>query len=52
MKRPTVVKLVIALIVATMLAVWLRHELRVDSCLDRGGRWNAEASACEGATEH
>jgi hypothetical protein len=51
MKRPTIVKLAIAISVIMVLAMWLRHELLIDSCLDRGGRWNSELSACEGATE-
>ena len=29
--------------------LWLRTQARIDDCLDDGGRWNAEAEACEGA---
>jgi hypothetical protein len=52
MKRSTFLKMAVVLAVVAALALWLRHELRIDSCLDRGGRWNNELSACEGATEH
>lgn len=26
--------------------LWLGRELSIDSCLDRGGSWNHEHSAC------
>jgi hypothetical protein len=31
--------------------LWLRSELRIDSCLDRGGRWDKNRQICEGAAE-
>ena len=37
------------LLVAT--GFWLRSEIRIDSCLDRGGRWDEAKRMCEGATE-
>ena len=42
-----------AFVLALMVAVglWLRDEVRIDSCLDRGGRWDKERQMCEGATE-
>jgi len=40
---------VLALLIAA--GVWLRNEVRIDSCLDRGGRWDIERQMCEGATE-
>ena len=42
-----------AFMLALMVAVglWLRDEVRIDSCLDRGGRWDKERQMCEGATE-
>ena len=27
---------------------WAREFFLIDSCLDRGGRWNGDAIACEG----
>jgi hypothetical protein len=30
---------------------WFRHQMIIDSCLDRGGRWNYDTSGCEGARE-
>lgn len=52
MKRSTLMKLAVFLVITAVLVMWLRHELRVDSCLDRGGRWNSAASVCEGEIEH
>lgn len=34
-----------------VLGLWLRTEMRIDSCLDRGGRWDENRQMCEGATE-
>jgi hypothetical protein len=38
---------VLALLVAG--GLWLRTQVRIDICLDRGGRWNKERQMCEGA---
>ena len=51
MKRSTLIKLAVFLVIAVALGIWFLHELRVDSCLDRGGRWNNDLLTCEGATE-
>ena len=40
---------VLALLVAV--GLWLRNEVRIDSCLDRGGRWDQERQMCDGARE-
>ena len=42
-----------AFVIAVLVAIglWLRNEVRIDSCLDRGGRWDKERQMCEGATE-
>ena len=45
------VALIIALCALLVLAVWVWHQARIDSCLDRGGRWDYEHSTCEGAIE-
>lgn len=29
----------------------LRNEVRIDSCLDRGGSWDENRQICKGATE-
>lgn len=34
---------------AVALAVCAWDEITIDRCLDNGGRWNSEKSACEGA---
>lgn len=31
-----------------LFALWLRHEIAIDRCLDLGGRWDAQRDACEG----
>ena len=51
MKKSVVFKVAVTLAVAAV-SLWLWQELRVDSCLDRGRRWNYEISSCEGATGH
>jgi hypothetical protein len=37
-----------------MLVLWKMHEfnpdfLKIDACMDAGGRWNDETKCCEGA---
>ena len=41
----------ITLMISIALGLWLRHELKIDSCLDRGGAWNYDSAVCEGARE-
>jgi len=41
--------LLLAVLVA--LVLWTRNEVQTDSCLDRGGSWDAERHRCDGATE-
>jgi hypothetical protein len=45
--------LLAAIVLALLVAVglWLRNEVRIDSCLDRGGNWDKENLLCEGATQ-
>jgi hypothetical protein len=51
MKKREIAFIVVALLAVVILCLWARQELRIDSCLDRGGRWNSVTSACEAATE-
>lgn len=37
----------IALVLVVLLMLWLRTEVKIDSCLDLGGRWNYDAGKCE-----
>ena len=39
---------VLALLVTV--GLWLQDVVRVDSCLDRGGKWDQERHICEGVT--
>jgi hypothetical protein len=51
-KRPFFVGfLVLLAVVLTAAGMWVKRALSIDSCLDRGGRWNVDVAACEGATE-
>lgn len=52
MKRPFLIG-VLLLLAAVLIAagIWIKREASIDSCLDRGGRWNYEVAACEGAAE-
>ena len=43
-------KWIIAVILAlgVILSVaWIRGQIKIDSCLDNGGRWNYEQKVCE-----
>jgi hypothetical protein len=40
--------LVLLAVVLIAASVWAKRALSIDSCLDRGGRWNDEVAACEG----
>lgn len=47
-------KLLLGMLVFSVLVavgLWLRNEVRIDSCFDRGGRWDKEGQMCEGAIE-
>jgi hypothetical protein len=37
-----------ALAVLAALGLWMRDAVRVDRCLDHGGRWDYVDRACEG----
>lgn len=49
MRKLLLVAFVLALLV--VVGLWLRNEGQIDSCLDRGGKWDEERQMCEGATE-
>jgi hypothetical protein len=51
MSRKTLVIAAIAVLLLVAGALWLRHQLMIDGCLDRGGRWNHDTGLCEGARE-
>ena len=52
MKRPIFICFLVFLaIVFIVVGMRAEREVSIDSCLDRGGRWNGEAAVCEGATE-
>ncbi len=37
----------VAIAVVTVAVTFLRHHLRIDSCLDAGGVWNYAEDRCE-----
>ena len=50
MQKSTKKKIAGAAVVLTIfviVAFYLRTQMRIDSCLDNGGRWNYEKSECE-----
>jgi hypothetical protein len=49
MRPKTAMLAAVALASMAALALWFHHEIRVDSCLDRGGRWDHGRRACDGA---
>lgn len=36
-----------AVAACAVLGAWVRLQVRIDSCLDRGGRWDHVHAACE-----
>ncbi len=42
---------IFVLSVLVMLGLWVRNEMKIDSCLDRGGKWDERRQTCEGAVE-
>jgi hypothetical protein len=53
MRKSSRLWLVVVLVVAVVavVGVWFAREMKIDSCLDRGGRWNYSLGQCEGAKE-
>jgi len=46
-KRTRFVLCALSLILVIIFGYWLKEFLEIDSCLDRGGRWNYETGTCE-----
>jgi len=42
---------IVMLAVLAMLGLWVRNVMKIDSCLDRGGKWDERRQICEGAVE-
>lgn len=38
---------VVVVVLVALIGFWLYGQLKIDSCLDNGGRWNKQQSACE-----
>ena len=38
---------VLSLVLLVIFGYWLKGFLKIDSCLDRGGRWNYDTATCE-----
>jgi hypothetical protein len=51
MKKLRMALIAVALIGVVAVVLWGREQLKIDSCLDNGGRWNSIGAVCEGATE-
>jgi hypothetical protein len=37
----------VLLILVFLFSMWLKGQLKIDSCLDLGGRWDYEKKECE-----
>lgn len=48
MKRWILILVIIFVLV--VFSVWMRAQLRIDSCLDNGGRWNSIQEVCDMAS--
>ena len=35
------------IVVFVVVGIWLKAQIKIDSCLDDGGRWNYEQEKCE-----
>ena len=46
-KRTRFVLCALSLLLVVIFGYWLKGFLEIDSCLDRGGRWNYETGTCE-----
>jgi hypothetical protein len=44
--RSRVIGVFVALVVIALIGAYLRRELMIDACLDRGGRWDYAANQC------
>ncbi len=49
MKLKIIVGIITVFLLGYLFLPWARNFLAVDSCLDRGGRWNEEINECEDA---
>jgi hypothetical protein len=48
MKRPSRIAIWVLLgVVLLAVGSFLKRQLDIDACLDKGGRWNCETSQCE-----
>jgi hypothetical protein len=50
LRRIILLLLLLLLVVGIgFLGPWLSRYIKIDSCLDLGGRWNYQTETCEGA---
>jgi flagellar basal body-associated protein FliL len=47
MKNKKMIVILIAIVILIIAGIWAKGFLSVDSCLDSGGHWSAEAKKCE-----
>lgn len=47
-RKPIIINLIIGIIIILIFGInWTKRFFEIDSCLDRGGRWNYELNECE-----
>jgi hypothetical protein len=45
--KKTIVALIAAVVVITLIGIYVRRQLAIDACLDHGGRWDYAANKCD-----
>jgi len=47
-RKPIIIVLIIGIVIILIFGInWTKRFFQIDSCLDRGGRWNYELNECE-----
>lgn len=41
-----VIFFVVTLIALALATLWIRHQLEIDACMDKGGRWDHKGDTC------
>jgi hypothetical protein len=47
MRKKKFILLIIIILLCIPVYLWIKRQLEIDSCLDKGGRWNYESGKCE-----
>jgi hypothetical protein len=47
LRSKQIIIVLVAVVVITFLAMYVRRQLAIDVCLDHGGRWDYAANRCD-----